>query len=176
MIGWGSFFCYFHGFLFLLSGSETGSLLPFRLSFPVFGLRDGLSVTFSSFFSCFRAQRRALCYLFAFLFLFSGSETGSLLPFRLSFPVFGLRDGLSVTFPPFFSCFRAQRRALCYLFVFLFLFSGSETGSLLPFRLSFPTNRRREHPLSLENKKPKLFLFKGIILALINKGLSFYSF
>ncbi len=95
--------CYLFAFLFLFSGSETGSLLPFRLSFPVFGLRDGLSVTFSPFFSCFRAQRRALCYLSAFLFLFSGSETGSLLPFRLSFPVFGLRDGLSVTFPSFFS-------------------------------------------------------------------------
>lgn len=73
--GWGSFLCYFFDFVFLLSGLEGGSLLPFRLSFPVFGLRDAFSVSFSSFFSCFRAQRYSLYYLSIFLFLLTGAES-----------------------------------------------------------------------------------------------------
>ncbi len=129
--------CYLLLCFFLLLGSETASLLPFPLLFLVFGLRDGFSVTFSSAFSCFRAQRRLLCYLFLYFFLFLGSETAPLLPFPLLFLAFGLRDGFSVTFSSAFPCFRAQRRLLCYLFLCFFLLSGSETAPLLPFPLLF---------------------------------------
>jgi hypothetical protein len=129
--------CYLFLCFFLLLGSETASLLPFPLFFLAFGHRDGFSVTFSSAFSCFWAQRRLLCYLFLCFFLFLGSETAPLLPFPLLFLAFGLRDGFSVTFSSVFSCFWAQRRLLCYLFLCFFLFLGSETASLLPFPLLF---------------------------------------
>ncbi len=129
--------CYLLLYFFLLSGTETASLLPFPLLFLAFGLRDGFSVTFSSTFSCFWAQRRLLCYLFLCFFLLLGSETASLLPSPLFFLAFGLRDGFSVTFSSTFSCFRAQRPLLCYLFLCFFLLSGTETASLLPFPLLF---------------------------------------
>ena len=155
------FLCYLFFFLFMLSGTETLSLLPFLLSFRALGYRDAFSVTFSSFFSCSRAQRRFLCYLFFFLFMLSGAETLSLLPFLLSFRALGHRDAFSVTFSSFFSCpraqrcflcylffffscYRAQRRFLCYLFFFLFMPSGTETLSLLPFLLSFHAIGHRE--------------------------------
>ncbi len=122
------------------------------------GLRDGFSVTFSSAFPCFWAQRRLLCYLLLYFFLLSGTETASLLPFPLLFLAFGHRDGFSVTFSSAFSCFRAQRRLLCYLFLCFFLLSGSETASLLPFPLLFLVFGLRDGSSSNRSIKTKSHL------------------
>ncbi|CAI9394981.1 hypothetical protein BACSP_00802 [Bacillus sp. T2.9-1] len=150
--------CYLFLCFFLLLGSETASLLPSPLLFLVFGLRDGSSVTFSSAFSCFWAQRRLLCYLLLCFFLLLGSETASLLPFPLLFLAFGHRDRFSVTFSSAFSCFRAQRRLLCYLFLCFSLLSGSETASLLPFPLLFLVFGLRDGSSSNRSIKTKSHL------------------
>ncbi len=150
--------CYLFLCFFLFLGSETASLLPFPLLFLAFGHRDGFSVTFSSTFSYFWAQRRLLCYLFLCFFLLLGSETASLLPFPLLFLAFGHRDGFSVTFSSAFSCFRAQRRLLCYLFLCFFLLSGTETASLLPFPLLFLVFGLRDGSSSNRSIKTKSHL------------------
>jgi hypothetical protein len=133
-------------------------LLPFPLLFLAFGLRDGFSVTFSSAFPCFWAQRRLLCYLLLYFFLLSGTETASLLPFPLLFLAFGHRDRFSVTFSSAFSCFRAQRRLLCYLFLCFSLLSGTETASLLPFPLLFLVFGLRDGSSSNRSIKTKSHL------------------
>jgi len=150
--------CYLLLCFFLLSGSETASLLPFPLFFLAFGHRDGFSVTFSSAFSCFWAQRPLLCYLLLCFFLLLGTETAPLLPFPLLFLAFGLRDRFSVTFSSVFSCFWAQRRLLCYLLLCFFLLSGSETASLLPSPLFFLALGHRDRFSSNRSIKTKSHL------------------
>ncbi|CAI9390479.1 MULTISPECIES: hypothetical protein [Bacillaceae] len=137
--------CYLFLLLLLLLGSENASLLPFSASSLAFGLRERFSITFFCFFSCFRAQRTLLCYLFLLLLLLSGSENASLLPFSAPSLAFGLRERFSVTFSCFFSCFWAQRTLLCYLFLLFLLLLGSENGSLLPFSASSLAFGLREH-------------------------------
>ncbi|SLL37266.1 Uncharacterised protein [Mycobacteroides abscessus subsp. abscessus] len=139
-----TFLCYLFRLTFLLSGSENVSLLPLLAHFSILGLREHFSVTFSGSFFYSRAQRTFLCYLFRLIFLFSGSENVSLLPFPAHFPVLGLRERFSVTFSGSRSCSRAQRTFLCYLFLLIFLLSGLENVSLLPFPAHVPALGLRE--------------------------------
>ncbi len=125
--------CYLFLLFLLLLGSENVSLLPFLALSLAFGLRERFSVTFSCSFSYFWAQRTLLCYLFLLFLLLLGSENAPLLPFPALSLAFGLRERSSVTFSCSFSCFRAQRTLLCYLFLLFLLLLGLENAPLLPF-------------------------------------------